>query len=101
MPFFVNDFLGRQREAWLNSLVKVQCKANGTWVDGTFNRREVKNESIIIDATFPSIDDVNASITALRLIDKTGTQCAYQEENMSKKAGQGTFIRITIPVQEV
>lgn len=100
MAFFVNEFLGRQRTAWLNSIVKAQCYANGSWIDGKFNRKEVVNENIIIDVTFPKLDETSANITALRLIDKTGAQCAYQEENMSKKKGQGTFIRITIPVKE-
>ena len=52
-------------------------------------------------ATFPTLDSIACTINASRLIDTYGEQAAYQQRTINKVAGQGTMIKITIPIYEV
>lgn len=52
-------------------------------------------------ATFPTLDSIACTISASRLIDTYGEQAAYQQRTINKVAGQGTMIKITIPIYEV
>lgn len=52
-------------------------------------------------ATFPMLDSIACTINASRLIDTYGEQAAYQQRTINKVAGQGTMIKITIPIYEV
>ena len=49
----------------------------------------------------PTLDSIACTINASRLIDTYGEQAAYQQRTINKVAGQGTMIKITIPIYEV
>ena len=51
--------------------------------------------------TFPQLDDRAVTISASRVIDSRGEIAAYQTRSISKVAGQGTMIKLTIPIYEV
>ena len=44
--------------------------------------------------------EAQTTINASRLIDTYGEQAAYQQRTINKVAGQGTMIKITIPIYE-
>ena len=51
--------------------------------------------------TFPQLDNSAVTISASRVIDSRGEVAAQQTRTISKVAGQGTMIKLTIPIYEV
>ena len=99
--YFQNNFMKYRREQWLRSLVYVEVQAGGTWYRGTINKKAVEGDDLVITATFPNLDNSAVTITASRVIDSRGETGALQNRAISKVAGQGTLIKITIPIYEV
>lgn len=62
---------------------------------------KIEGENVVVMATFPTLDSIACTINASRLIDTYGEQAAYQQRTINKVAGQGTMIKITIPIYEV
>jgi hypothetical protein len=52
-------------------------------------------------ATFPTLDSTACTITASRIIDSHGETAAYQQRKIEKVSGQGTMVKLTIPIYEV
>lgn len=100
MAFFVNSFLGKVRSIFLTKIIKVQCYASGSWHDGVIDDKRIEDNAVIIDATFPVLNETATTVTAVRLIDVDNEECARQELSQAKKKGQGTFIRVKIPFTE-
>lgn len=100
MAYFTEDFLNERRKQWLRSIAYVECQANGAWHRGKIEKREISGDAIVINATFPDLDEVAATITASRIIDVRGKQAAYKQKNVKKAAGQGTMIQMRIPIYE-
>lgn len=98
--YFTDDFLNERRAEWLRSIAYVECQAGGSWHRGKIEKREVSGDTIIINATFPDLDETATTITASRLIDIRGIQVAYKSKNVKKLSGQGTFIQMKIPIYE-
>lgn len=101
MAYFQSDFLSRRREDWLRQLHSVEVLVGSTWYAGTISQKKVDGDSIIIMATFPQLDDSSVTITASRIKDIRGEVAAYQAKSIKKAAGQGTLIKISIPVREI
>lgn len=100
MAYFTDDFLNERRKQWLRSIAYVECQANGAWHRGKIEKKDVSGDTIIVNATFPDLDEVAATITASRIIDVRGAQVAYKQKNVKKAAGQGTMIQVKIPLDE-
>ena len=92
MAYFGEAYMGRRRQQWLRSLAYVEAQTNGTWHRGTINQKKIEGENVVVMA---------CTINASRLIDTYGEQAAYQQRTINKVAGQGTMIKITIPIYEV
>ena len=88
MAYFGEAYMGRRRQQWLRSLAYVEAQTNGTWHRGTINQKKIEGENVVVMATFPTLDTY-------------GEQAAYQQRTINKVAGQGTMIKITIPIYEV
>lgn len=101
MAYFETNFLKYRREQWKRSIVRVEVQANGTWYPGDINKKEVEGDTLVIMATFPSLDSSAVTISASRLIDARGEVAAYQTRAIQKVAGQGVMIKITVPIYEV
>lgn len=101
MAYFIDTYLQRRRQQWLRSLHAVEVQANGTWYRGVFNQKEIEGDTLVIKATFPALDSRACTITASQIIDVHGEVAAYQQRSIKKAAGQGTMIKITIPLYEV
>lgn len=101
MAYFSDTFMGHRRNQWLRSLTAVEAQVGGTWYRGEINQKKIEGDTLVIMATFPALDDMACTITASRLIDVRGEQAAYQQRMIEKNRGQGTMIKITIPVYEV
>jgi hypothetical protein len=52
-------------------------------------------------ATFPTLDSVECTISASRLIDVRGEVAAYQQRVIEKVQRQGVLVKLTIPIYEV
>lgn len=65
------------------------------------DQQKIEGENVVVMATFPTLDSIACTINASRLIDTYGEQAAYQQRTINKVAGQGTMIKITIPIYEV
>lgn len=101
MAYFSDTFMSRKREQWLRSLAAVEAQVGGTWHRGDINQKNIEGDTLVIMATFPTLDSVACTITASRLVDVRGEQAAYQQRVIEKQSGQGTMIKITIPIYEV
>lgn len=101
MPYFYDTFMDHRRKQWLRSINAVEVQVGGTWHRGDFNKKEIEGDKLVIMASFPTLDSEACTITASRVIDVRGEIAAYQQRTITKKAGQGTLIRIVIPIYEV
>lgn len=101
MAYFSETFIGHRRQQWLRSIHSVEVQVGGTWHRGEFNQKEIQGDTLMIKATFPTLDAVACTVTASRLVDVRGEVAAYQQRTIQKNAGQGTMIEINIPIYEV
>lgn len=101
MAYFQNSFLNNRRKQWLRSIDHVEVQVGATWHRGDMNKKEVEGDTLVIMATFPSLDSSAVTISASRVIDVRGETAAYQTRAIQKVAGQGVMIKITIPIYEV
>lgn len=101
MSYFYDTFMGHRREQWLRSIHAVEVQTGGRWHRGAINKKLVEGDTLVIYATFPTLDSVACTIDASRLIDTRGEVAAYQQHTIKKVEGQGTMIKLTIPIYEV
>lgn len=101
MAYFFDKFMAGRRQHLLRTIHAVEVQANGTWYRGYINQKEVEGDTLVIKATFPALDSVACTITASQIIDVRGEVAAYQQRQIKKNSGQGTMIKITIPLYEV
>ena len=101
MPYFSEAFLGHRRRQWLRSIYAVEVQVGAAWHRGSIDQKTVEGDTLVIMATFPTLDDRAATITASRIIDIRGEQAAYQQREIKKVAGQGTLVKISVPIYEV
>ena len=101
MAYFNDTFMGHRREQWLRSIHAVEVQVDGVWHRGEFNQKEIDDDTLVIKATFPTLDATACTITASRIVDVRGEVAAYQQRKIQKNSGQGTMIKITVPIYEV
>lgn len=101
MAYFSDNFMGHRREQWLRSIHAVEAQVGTTWHRGTINKKRIEGDTLVILATFPTLDSVECTISASRLIDVRGEVAAYQQRLVKKVAGQGVMVKLTIPIYEV
>lgn len=101
MAYFQSAYMGYRRQQWLRSIAYVEAQVGSTWYRGTINQKKIENDTLVIMVTFPQLDGSAATISASRVIDTRGEVAAYQSRTIRKAAGQGTLIKITIPIYEV
>ena len=101
MAYFTDDFMSHRRNQWLRSIHAVEAQVAGTWHRGDINQKTIEGDTLVIMATFPTLDSMACTITASRIIDVRGEVAAYQQRVIEKNSGQGTMIKLTIPIYEV
>ena len=101
MAYFSDTFMSHRREQWLRSIHAVEAQVGGTWHRGDINQKKIEGDTLVIMATFPTLDSRACTITASRVLDIRGEVAAYQPRLIEKNSGQGTMIKITIPIYEV
>lgn len=101
MGYLYDSFIQRRREQWLRSIHAVEVQVGAVWYRGEITQKEIEDDTLRIMATFPSLDSILCTISASRLIDVRGEVAAYQQRAINKHSGQGTLVKITIPIYEV
>ena len=101
MAYFNSTFMDERRKQWLRSIHAVEVQVGSTWHTGTINQKQIEGDTLVIMATFPTLESVACTVSASRLIDVRGEVAAYQQRTISKNSGQGVMIKITIPIYEV
>ena len=101
MAYFTDSYMSQRRNQWLRSLHAVEVQAAGTWHRGDINQKKIEGDTLVIMATFPTLDSVACTISASRIIDVRGEVAAYQQRVIEKNSGQGIMIKLTIPIYEV
>lgn len=101
MAFFKDTFMGNRRQQFLRSIHAVEVQTAGVWHRGDINQKKIEGDTLVIMATFPTLDSVDCTISASQIIDVRGEVAAYQQRKIHKNSGQGTMIKITIPIYEV
>lgn len=62
---------------------------------------KIEGDTLVIMATFPTLDSETCTISASRIIDVRGEVAAYQQRVIEKVSGQGVMVKLTIPIYEV
>ena len=101
MAYFSDTFVSHRRQQWLRSIYAVEVQVDGTWHRGEINRKQIEGDAVVITATFPPLDARACTITASRIIDVRGEIAATQQRTIQKNKGQGTMLKLTIPIYEV
>lgn len=101
MAYFSDTFMSHRRQQWLRSIHAVEAQVGGTWHRGDINQKKIEGDTLVIMATFPTLDSQACTITASRIIDVHGEVAAYQQRAINKISGQGTMIKLTVPIYEV
>lgn len=101
MAYFYENFMANRRTQWLRAIAAVDVQVGGTWYRGEINQKKIEGDTLVIMATFPALDSMACTITASRIIDVRGEQAAYQQRTIEKNSGQGTMIKLSIPIYEV
>ena len=101
MAYFTDSFISHRRKQWLRSIYSVEAQVGTTWHRGDINKNQIDGDTLVIMATFPTLDSVACTITASRIVDVRGEVASYQQRTIQKNSGQGTMIKITIPIYEV
>ena len=101
MGYFYDTFMDYRRKQWLRSIYAVEVQTSGIWHRGAINKKNIEGDTLLIFATFPTLNPVACTIDASRLIDTRGEVAAYQQRTINKVAGQGTMIKLSIPIYEV
>ena len=101
MAYFSDDFMGHRRKQWLRSIHAVEAQVGATWHRGTINKKTIEDDTLVIMATFPTLDSVECTISASRLIDVRGEVAAYQQRVIEKVQRKGVHVKHTIPIYEV
>lgn len=101
MPYFYDSFMGHRRKQWLRSIYAVEAQVGKAWHRGEINQKKIEGDTLVIMATFPTLDSVACTISASQVIDVRGEVAAYQQRVIEKVSGQGTMVKITIPIYEV
>lgn len=101
MAYFSDNFMSQRRQQWLRSIVAVEAQVGSTWHRGDISQKKIEGDTLVIMATFPTLDSEACTITASRIIDVRGEVAAYQQRTIEKNSGQGTMLKLTIPIYEV
>ena len=101
MAYFYDSFMEHRRKQWLRSIHAVEVQVGAAWHRGTINQKRIEGDTLVILTTFPTLDSAECTISASRLIDVRGEVAAYQQRLVEKVAGQGTMVKLTIPIYEV
>lgn len=101
MAYFSDTFMNHRRAQWLRSIHAVEVLVDGVWHKGDFSQKDIEGDTLVIKATFPTIDAKTCTITASRVVDVRGEVAAYQQRTIKKASGQGTMIKLEIPIYEV
>ena len=95
MAYFYDSFMEHRRKQWLRSIHAVEAQVGATWHRGTINKKTIEGDTLVILATFPTLDAVEC-----RLIVR-GEVAAYQQRVIEKVRQQGVLVKLTIPIYEV
>ena len=101
MAYFSDTFMGHRRNQWLRSIHAVEVQVGAAWHRGTINQKRIEGDTLVIMATFPTLDSIECTISASRLIDVRGEVAAYQQRVIEKVQRQGVLVKLTIPIYEV
>lgn len=101
MAYFYDNFMEHRRKQWLRSIHAVEVQVGAAWHRGTINKKTIEGDTLVILATFPTLDAVECTISASRLIDVRGEVAAYQQRVIEKVSQQGVLVKLTIPIYEV
>ena len=101
MAYFNDAFMNHRRKQWLRSIHHVEVQSDGVWYKGVTDDKKIEGDTLVLMVTVPALDDRACTISASRVIDVRGEVAAYQQRTITKVAGQGTMVKLTIPIYEV
>lgn len=93
-------FLQKKRRAWLRSIARAQYYSSTTnsWYEGFISEKTVEGDTIKIK--FQTTDELDLTITQIRLIDTDGDIAYSEARNIIKNASQGALLQIEAPIVE-
>lgn len=100
MAFWTQEFMAKRRENWLNSLVKFEYQADGSWHEATINSKKINGTQLELVVSLPRTSAGTQTITAIRVIDVSGKQCGYSTTSVKRAVNQGVLAKFELPIYE-
>ena len=72
---------------------------NGTWQDGTINRKEIKGSDVVVFVNVPSSGRAD-TITGVRVFDNNNELAGEQEIKLQRSSLNTALLRFTFPLIE-
>lgn len=66
MAYFYDSFMEHRRKQWLRSIHAVEAQVGAAWHRGTINKKTIEGDTLVILATFPTLDAVECTISAVQ-----------------------------------
>lgn len=95
-----NVFTTKVRNYWLRKVSRAQyyVSAAGIWIEGFITEKTIDGNTITIK--FETIDELNDTITKVRLIDNDGDIAYTGTRSIEKSASRGALLQIDVPLVE-
>lgn len=100
MAFWTQEFMAKRRENWLNSLVKFEYQADGSWHEATINSKKINGTQLELVISLPRTSAGTQTITAIRVIDVSGKQCGYSTTSVKRAVNQDVLAKFEFPIYE-
>lgn len=100
MAFYTDTFMEKHRDWLRKNINKVEVMVGSTWHTGTIQAKYTSTSGVYVSAVFDDLTDAACTITSLRVLDLDGEVVAQQSENITKAAGQGVLICLSLPITE-
>ncbi|MDE7262362.1 MAG: MBF2 family protein [Oscillospiraceae bacterium] len=100
MPLFTENFLNARRGELLRNVCRFQYQLdNGTWQNGTINRKEIKRSDVVVFVNVPSSGRAY-TITGVRVYDNNNELAGEQEIKLQRSSLNTALLRFTFPMIE-
>ena len=97
---WTNTFMTKYKKWWLKKIAKAKYYASntGSWYEGTISEKSIDGDTISIK--IQTSDDLNLTITSIRLYDTDGDIAYEGARSIVKSAEMGAMIVIDVPIEE-
>lgn len=93
-------FMDKNRKWWIRKIARAQYYASntGSWYEGVISEKSISGNTMTFK--IQTNDEVNMTITKIRLIDSDGDIAYEGNRSIVKSSSEGALIQIDVPIVE-